>query len=117
MAQDFNFGNVNWSGCPGASNPTFQGESAYVADFRNGQLFKFGNGGGAATSGNVLASLSQTLGQPTFGKDGSLYATFSATTGNFTTGSDRAARSRHGTASCAPSRRTSRARTASRSIR
>jgi hypothetical protein len=86
VAQNFNFGNVNWSGCPGASNPTFQGASAYVADFRNGQLFRFGNDGGAATSGNVLASLSQTLGQPTFGKDGSLYATFSATTGNFTTG-------------------------------
>jgi Pro-kumamolisin, activation domain/Bacterial Ig-like domain (group 1) len=86
VAQNFNFGNVNWSGCPGASNPTFEGGSAYVADFPKGQLFKFGSGGGAATSGNILASLSQTLGQPTFGKDGSLYATFSATTGNFTTG-------------------------------
>ncbi len=86
VAENFNFGNVNWGGCPGASNPTFQAQSALVADFRNGQLFKFGLDGGAASGGNVLASLGQTLGQPTFGKDGSLYATFSATTGNFTTG-------------------------------
>jgi hypothetical protein len=87
FAQNFNFGNVNWGGCPGASNPTFNTSgSVYVANFRTGDLFKFGIGGGAVSSGNTLSNLNQTLGQPTFGKDGRLYATHGATTGDFTTG-------------------------------
>ena len=86
VAQNFFFGNVNWGGCPGATNPTFSPSGpVFVADFRTGDLFKFGLGGGAA-AGNKLSNLNQTLGQPTFGKDGRLYATHGATTGNFFTG-------------------------------
>ncbi len=86
FAQNFFFGNVNWGGCAGASNPTFTPSgTALVADFRTGDLFKFGLEGGAAV-GHTLSNLNLTLGQPTFGKDGRLYATHGATTGNFFTG-------------------------------
>lgn len=86
FAQNFFFSNVNWGGCPGASNPTFDsGGGAFVADFRTGDLFKFTLSGGAA-AGNKLSNLNQTLTQPTFGKDGRLYATHGATGGGFTTG-------------------------------
>ncbi|QXP83128.1 Ig-like domain-containing protein [Methylococcus sp. Mc7] len=85
-AEDFFFGNVNWSGCPGASNPAFKDNAALVADFRTGDLFKLGLEGGAVSSANVIANLGPTLSQPVFGKDGRLYVTRGATTGNFTTG-------------------------------
>ena len=86
-ARNFFFGNVNWGGCPGASNPTFlTNGSVYVANFPDGTLFKLGPQGGAATSGNLLAMIGPTLGQPTFGTDGRLYATRGSTGGGFTTG-------------------------------
>jgi hypothetical protein len=86
VAQNFFFGNVNWGGCPGVSNPTFSPSgSVFAADFRTGDLFRFGLDGGAA-AGHTLSNLGQTLGEPTYGKDGRLYATHSATTGNFFTG-------------------------------
>ena len=85
VAGDFNFGNVNWGGCPGASNPTFDTQgNVLITNFRTGDLFRFGLDGGAATS--PLANAGLTIGQPTFGLDGRLYATHGATTGNFTTG-------------------------------
>ena len=85
LAQNFFFGGVNWNGCPGASNPAFEPNgSVLVADFRSGDLFRLDAGGGTAAS--PIANLSPTLGQPTFGRDGSLYATHGATTGGFTTG-------------------------------
>jgi hypothetical protein len=87
FAQDFFFGNVNWGGCPGASNPAFNTDgSSLVADFRTGDVFELGPAGGAASSGNKLSNLGLTLGGPTFGKGGHLYASHGATTGNFTTG-------------------------------
>jgi Pro-kumamolisin, activation domain/Bacterial Ig-like domain (group 1)/Fibronectin type III domain len=87
FAQNFFFGNVNWGGCPGASNPTFDPSGAvYAANFRTGDLFLLGLGGGAVSSSNTLSNLGLTLGQPTLGKDGRLYATHGATTGNFFTG-------------------------------
>jgi len=86
FAQNFFFGNVNWGGCPGASNPTFEsGGKAFVANFRTGDLFNLPLSGGAA-AGNKLSNLNQTLGQPTFGKDGRLYATHGPTGSGFTTG-------------------------------
>ncbi len=85
FAQDFFFGNVNWGGCPGASNPTFDTTgSVFIANFRTGGLYKMGSQGGVAS--DELANLGQTLGPPVFGKDGRLYATHGATTGGFTTG-------------------------------
>ncbi|MEO8849639.1 MAG: protease pro-enzyme activation domain-containing protein [Casimicrobiaceae bacterium] len=87
FAQSFFYGNVNWNGCPGVSNPAFGPDgNLYVANFRTGDLFRLPPSGGAAPNGNQLSNLNLTLGQPTFGKDGRLYATHGATTGNFTTG-------------------------------
>jgi hypothetical protein len=85
-AGQFFYGSVTWFGCPGASNPTFDAGRGYVANFRTGELFDMGLQGGAASSDLVVFDHAPTLGQPTFGKDGKLYATFAATTGNFTTG-------------------------------
>ncbi|HEV7734551.1 MAG TPA: protease pro-enzyme activation domain-containing protein [Candidatus Binatia bacterium] len=86
LAQDFNFGNVNWGGCPGASNPVFQDASTYIAQFPDGGLYGFGLGGGAVSSANLLDVIGPTLGSPVFGKDGKLYATRGSTGVNFTTG-------------------------------
>lgn len=78
FAQDFFFGNVNWGGCPGASNPAFDTiGSVFIANFRTGGLYRMGSQGGVAS--NELSNLGQTLGQPVFGKDGRLYATHGAT--------------------------------------
>jgi hypothetical protein len=85
LAQNFFFGGVNWNGCPGASNPAFEpAGSVLVTDFRSGDLFRLGIGGGTASA--PISNLNPTVGQPTFGKDGSLYVTHGATTGGFTTG-------------------------------
>jgi hypothetical protein len=75
---DFSFGGVNWGGCPGASNPTFDTNgNVLVANFRTGDIFRFGLDGGAATS--EIANGGITLGQPTFGLDGRVYATHGST--------------------------------------
>ncbi len=86
LAQNFLYGNVNWGGCPGASNPAFQDESAFIAQFPDGGFYGFGLGGGAVSSANLLDTIGPTLGSPVFGKDGKLYATRGSTGGNFTTG-------------------------------
>ena len=87
VARNFSFGNVNWGGCPGASNPAFDNaDGVYIADFPDGDFFLIGRAGGAVTNANVLANHGPTLNQPAFGKDGKLYALRGATTGNFTTG-------------------------------
>ncbi|HEX5124119.1 MAG TPA: protease pro-enzyme activation domain-containing protein [Rhodanobacteraceae bacterium] len=80
----FFFGNVNF-GCSGASAVAFDADgNGYVAYFPTGALYRFGPGGGAATA--PISTLGPTLSQPVFGNDGRLYATHSATTGDFTTG-------------------------------
>lgn len=86
LAQNFNYGNVNWGGCPGASHPAFRHDSVYIADFPDGALYRFGLGGGSVSTANLLATVGPTLGTPVFGKDGRLYATRGSTGGNFTTG-------------------------------
>ena len=86
FAENFFYGGVNWGGCGGASNPTFDSSGGvFVADFPSGDLFKFGLAGGAA-AGSKLSNLTPTLTQPTFGKDGRLYAAHGSTGGGFTTG-------------------------------
>ena len=82
VSGNFFFGNVNWSGCPGASDPAFGGGVAFVADFRTGDLFKLGPEGGTVSPADVLVNLGPTLGQPRFGKDGRLYVARGATGGN-----------------------------------
>jgi kumamolisin len=79
-AQNFFYSNVNWGNCPGASNPAFDTSgNVFVSDFYNGKLFKFGPSGGAVSSANALATIGQTLQQPVFGQDGSLYVARGAT--------------------------------------
>jgi pro-kumamolisin-like protein/Big-like domain-containing protein len=86
-AQNFFFSNVNWGGCPGASNPAFNSAGdVYVSDFFNGKLYQLGPSGGAASSADTLATIGQTLGQPAFGKDGNLYVTRGATGSGFSSG-------------------------------
>jgi hypothetical protein len=83
-SQFFFFGNVNF-GCAGASAVAFDANgNGFVAYFPTGALYKFAPDGGAATA--PLSTLGPTLSQPVFGRDGRLYATHSATTGDFTTG-------------------------------
>ncbi len=73
-AGNFNYGGVNWGGCGGASNPTFDTTgSVFVSDFFDGKLYKFDAGGGAVSSANVLANLGRTLRQPVYSTDGNLY--------------------------------------------
>lgn len=83
-SQFFFFGNVNF-GCAGASQVAFDANgNGYVVYFPTGALYKFPPEGGAATA--PISTLGPTLSQPVFGRDGRLYATHSATTGDFTTG-------------------------------
>ncbi len=84
---DFFYSNINFGGCPGAVNPYFDGSGVVlVPDFKTGDIYQLGAGGGAVTSGNVLANLGPSIGTPVYGKDGSLYAARFATGGGFTTG-------------------------------
>jgi len=83
VARNFFYSNVNWGGCPGASNPAFDSSgNVLVSDFANGNLYKFGAAGGAVSNANVLSNLGLTLSQPVFGKDGNLYAPRGATGAN-----------------------------------
>ncbi len=85
FAEPFFFGGVNWGGCPGASNPTFEpGGKVLITNFRTGDVFKLEANGGAATAS--LSNAGQTIGQPTFAQDGRLYATHGSTGGGFGTG-------------------------------
>jgi kumamolisin len=75
-ARNFFFGNINFTGCPGASNPAFgNAGDLYVADFATGDLYKLGANGGTVSSANKLSNLGPTFGNLVFGKDGNLYAT------------------------------------------
>ncbi|HZQ63038.1 MAG TPA: Ig-like domain-containing protein, partial [Casimicrobiaceae bacterium] len=76
VAQNFFFGNINFTGCPGASNPAFDGSgNVFVSDFPTGDLYKFGSSGGAVSSANKLSNLGKTFGNLVIGKDGNLYGT------------------------------------------
>jgi hypothetical protein len=67
--------NVNF-GCPGAGNPAFlSGGQVLVPDALTGGLFETSLAGGTVSTTNLLATIGPTLGNLTFGKDGSLYAT------------------------------------------
>jgi kumamolisin len=86
VAAPLSFGGVNFSFCSGANGPAFRDGSAFVFSFLNGDVFELPASGGAASSASKLGTVGPTLGWPAIGKDGRLYATRVATTGNFTTG-------------------------------
>ena len=76
LAQNFFFGGISFTGCPGASNPVFDTTgSVLVSDFPTGDFYKFGASGGAVSTANKLSNLGKTFGSLVFGKDGSLYGT------------------------------------------
>lgn len=78
-AGPFFFANVNWNGCPGASNPAFSATASFMTNFKTGGIHRLALDGGNVSTGNLLATLSPTLGSPTFGKGGQLYAIIAAT--------------------------------------
>lgn len=81
----FFYGNVNF-GCRGATDAAFDADgNAYVSHFQTGSLYKFGPGGGTATA-PLATGLGPSLGSPVFGRDGKLYSSHAATTGDFFTG-------------------------------
>ena len=88
VAQNFSYGNINNTGCPGAFGIAFDGSgNLYVADAPIGNIYKFPPGGGVADNGTLLTStpIGPSLGQLAFA-NGNLFAGRNATTGNFTTG-------------------------------
>jgi hypothetical protein len=80
------FSNIDYGNCSGVLAPAFLDDNVYVPNFFNGDLFKFGLGGGAVSSANKLTTLGPTLGWIVVGKDKRLYATRAGTGGNFNTG-------------------------------
>jgi len=85
FGENFFYGGVNWGGCPGASNPTFDtAGNVFIASFRTGDLFRFGFAGGVATS--PLSNGGITLGQPVLAADGRLYAALGAASNGASSG-------------------------------
>ncbi len=80
------YSNVNYGNCSGVLGPAFLDDSAYIVDFFNGDVYKLGVGGGAASNANKLITIGLTLGWPVISKDEHLYATRAGTGGNFNTG-------------------------------
>ncbi len=85
VARPLVFGGITFGGCPGASTPAFLGNDVFFSDW-TGDVIKLPDTGGAVSSANRLANIGKTLAWPVVGKDGRLYATRVATTGNFNTG-------------------------------
>ena len=86
-AQNFSFGGINFAGCPGAWGQAFDSSgNLYVSDLFNGNLYKFPSGGGVAGTSTLVANIGTTLASLAFDSGGNLYASRTATTGDFTTG-------------------------------
>ena len=87
LAENFFYSNVNWSGCPGATNPGFAPTGdVYVSNFRTGALYRLEPEGGAVSPSNQVANVGQTLATPVFGKDGRLYIVRATTGAGFSSG-------------------------------
>ena len=83
------FGGVTFSGCWGAYGMAFDSDgSLYVADFPTGNIYKIPPGGGKADSSTLITktALGPTVASLVIDKDGNLFASRDATTGNFNTG-------------------------------
>ena len=86
-AGTFFYGDVNW-GCSGAWGMAFDAaKNLYVADFVDGNIYKFGASGGAAGPGTLLTTITPTAGGLTMGKDGNLYVGIAASSSSFFQGS------------------------------
>ena len=91
FSENFGYGAIDVSGCPGAFGIAFDAlGNLYVGDRPTGNIYKFGAGGGVANSSTLLTpstSISETLLGPTLGslafdKNGNLFAGRDITTGN-----------------------------------
>ncbi len=83
-----NFGGIN-DGCRGASGLAFDAAgNLFVSDVHTGNIYEFPAGGGVADATTLVTPtpLGPGITALTFGKDGKLYASQNATTGNFFTG-------------------------------
>ncbi len=86
-AQNFSFGGIDFGGCPGTWGLAFDPSgNLYVSDLFDGNLYKIPSGGGVAGPSTLVANVGTTLASLVFDTGGNLYASRSATTGNFTTG-------------------------------
>ena len=86
-AQNFSFGGITFGGCPGAWGQAFDSSgNLYVSDLFDGNLYKFPPGGGVAGPSTLVANIGTTLASLVFDSGGNLYASRTATTGDFTTG-------------------------------
>jgi Pro-kumamolisin, activation domain/Bacterial Ig-like domain (group 1) len=89
VAQNFFYGSVNYSGCPGAWGVAFDASGdLYVSDAPTGNIYKFPPGGGVANSSTLLTKtpIGPSIGALVFDTAGHLYTSQNSTTGNFTTG-------------------------------
>ena len=63
-------------GCPGGNTPTFTPNgSVLVTDGLNGALYQLGLSGGVASTSNLLNTISPSVRNPVYGKDGNVYVT------------------------------------------
>jgi len=89
IAQNYTYGGLSFSGCPGAYGMAFDAAgNLYVSHSPTGNIYKFPPGGGVADSSTLLTTTA--LGPAVYGlaidKSGNLYAARSSTTGDFDTG-------------------------------
>ena len=86
-AQNFSFGGIDFGGCPGTWGLAFDPSgNLYVSDLFDGNLYKIPSGGGVAGPSTLVANVGTTFASLVFDSSGNLYASRTATTGNFTTG-------------------------------
>jgi hypothetical protein len=87
LSQDFSFGGIGYSGCPGPYGMAFDPDgNLFVADLVNGNLYKFPPGGGVANNSTLVGTVGPSLAGLVFDSSGNLFAARNATTGDYTTG-------------------------------
>jgi hypothetical protein len=87
LSQDFSFGGIGYSGCPGPYGMAFDPDgNLFVSDLVNGNLYKFPPGGGVANNSTLVGTVGPSLAGLVFDSSGNLFAARNATTGDFTTG-------------------------------
>ena len=86
LSQNFSYGDIGFSGCPGAFGIAFDSSgNLYVGDNPTGNIYKFPSGGGVANSSTLLTStaIGPSLGQLAVDKNGNLFAGRTATTSGY----------------------------------
>jgi hypothetical protein len=87
LSEDFSYGGIEYSGCPGPYGMAFDPDgNLFVADLVNGNLYKIPPGGGVANSSTLVGTVGPSLAGLVFDSSGNLFASRNATTGDYTTG-------------------------------